>query len=186
MRRVAHRLPPAHRLRGPQGDDARRGARDDRRGAAREAGAVGRPARQCGGRLPRARAAQGRAGRGDGPDLRARSAQRLPAARLDDGAGGRGAAEGSRAHRARGARLDEGPRAGDARPEGAGRRRLRLRQQHPPGRARGGPEERLRLPGLRAGLHPAALLRGDRAVPLGRALGRSGGHLSHRREGAAS
>ncbi len=33
------------------------------------------------------------------------------------------------------------------------------------------------IPGLRAGVHPAALLRGEGAVPLGRALGRSRGHL---------
>ncbi len=97
MRRVAHRLPAAHGLRRPQGDDARRGARADRRGAAREEGPVGRSARQRRGRLSRARAAQGRAGRGHGPDLRARSAERLSAARLDAGAGGRGAPERSRA-----------------------------------------------------------------------------------------
>ena len=59
----------------------------------------------------------------------------------------------------------------------------RLRQQHPPdgqGRGRG---RRLRLPGLRAGLHPAAVLPRHRPVPLGGAVGRSGGHLSHRRQG---
>ena len=136
--------------------------------------------------FPGARAAQGRAGRRDRPDLRARSAQRLPAARLDARAGGRGEAQRSGAHRARSARVDEDPRAGDAGPQGAGRDHLRLRQQHPPGRARRGPHQRLRLPGLRAGLHPPALLRGDRAVPLGRALGRSGRHLQDRREGAGA
>ena len=36
---------------------------------------------------------------------------------------------------------------------------------------------RLRLPRLRAGLYPAAVLPRDRPVPLGRAVGRSGGHL---------
>ena len=83
-------------------------------------------------------------------------AQWLSAARLDDGKSRGSTPEGSGAHRARGARLDEDPRAGDARPEGKGRGRLRLRQQHPPGRARGRPEERLRFPGLRAGLRAAA------------------------------
>jgi urocanate hydratase len=36
--------------------------------------------------------------------------------------------------------------------------------------------QRLRLPRLRAGLYPPAVLPGDRAVPLGGAVGRSGGH----------
>ena len=53
---------------------------------------------------------------------------------------------------------------------------LRLRQQHPPPGARTPGVGRLRLSRLRARLHPAALLRGARAVPLGRALRRSGGH----------
>ena len=39
------------------------------------------------------------------------------------------------------------------------------------------------FPGLRAGLHPAAVLPRHRPVPLGRAVGRSGGHLPDRREG---
>ena len=39
---------------------------------------------------------------------------------------------------------------------------------------------RLRLPRLRPGLHPAAVLRGPRAVPLGRAVRRSGRHRRHR------
>ena len=37
---------------------------------------------------------------------------------------------------------------------------------------------------LRPGVHPAAVLRGEGAVPLGGALGRSGGHRAHRRAGA--
>ena len=40
---------------------------------------------------------------------------------------------------------------------------------------------RLRLPGLRAGLHPPALLRGQGPLPLGRPVGRSGRHQAHRR-----
>ena len=39
---------------------------------------------------------------------------------------------------------------------------------------------RLRLPRVRAGLHPAALLRGQRALPLGRIERRSGRHPAHR------
>ena len=50
----------------------------------------------------------------------------------------------------------------------AGRADRRLRQQHPPDGARGGRRGRLRLPGLRAGLYPAAVLPRHRAVPLGR------------------
>ena len=62
----------------------------------------------------------------------------------------------------------------------AGRRGLRLRQLDP----RRGPAGRLRpgvrLPGLRPGLHPAAVLRGQGPVPLGRALRRPEGHRRHR------
>ena len=43
---------------------------------------------------------------------------------------------------------------------------------------------RLRLSRFRAGLHPAAVLRGQGTVPLGRAVGRSGGHRGHRSGGA--
>ena len=46
-----------------------------------------------------------------------------------------------------------------------------------------GVDERLRFPRLRAGLYPPALLPRHRPVPLGRALGRSGGHLQDRRQG---
>jgi urocanate hydratase len=44
--------------------------------------------------------------------------------------------------------------------------------------------QRLRLQGLRAAVHPPAVLRGRRAVPLGGAVGRPGGHLEDRRQGA--
>ena len=64
-------------------------------------------------------------------------------------------------------------------PEGR-RAHRRLRQQHPPGGARGRREERLRFPGLRARLHPAAVLPRRRAVPLGRAVGRSRRHREDR------
>ena len=42
----------------------------------------------------------------------------------------------------------------------------------------------VRLPGLRAGLHPAAVLRGQGPVPLGRAVRRSGGHRPDRQGGS--
>ena len=39
------------------------------------------------------------------------------------------------------------------------------------------------FPGFRSGLYPAAVLPRHRAVPLGRAIGQPGRHLSHRRQG---
>ena len=57
----------------------------------------------------------------------------------------------------------------------------RLRQQHPPDGQGDGRRRRLRLPGLRAGLYPPAVLPGHRAVPLGGAVGRPRGHLPHGR-----
>ena len=39
---------------------------------------------------------------------------------------------------------------------------------------------RVRLPGLRPGLHPAAVLRGQGPVPVGRAVGRAERHRGHR------
>ena len=47
-----------------------------------------------------------------------------------------------------------------------------------------GVDRRVRHPGLRARVHPAALLRGQGAVPLGGALGRSRRHPRHRPRGA--
>ncbi len=72
----------------------------------------------------------------------------------------------------------------DGRVVAHGRAGARLRQQHPPDGAGRGAEGGVRLPGLRARLHPAAVLPRDRAVPLVRAVGRSGGHIPHRRQGA--
>ena len=46
-----------------------------------------------------------------------------------------------------------------------------------------GVDERLRLSRLRAGLYPAAVLPRHRTVPLGRAVGRSGGHLHRPTQG---
>ncbi|MCK7498507.1 MAG: hypothetical protein MZW92_53655 [Comamonadaceae bacterium] len=64
----------------------------------------------------------------------------------------------------------------------AARSTVRLRQQHPRQVAfDAGVDERVRLPGLRARVHPAAVLRGQGAVPLGGAVGRPGGHPRDRR-----
>ena len=61
---------------------------------------------------------------------------------------------------------------------GGRRGRVRLREQ--PARRRrarrAGARPRVRVPGVRAGVRPAAVLRGEGAVPLGGALRRSGGH----------
>ena len=65
----------------------------------------------------------------------------------------------------------------------AGRSDVRLRQQHPAGRARRGRGRRVRVSRLRARVHPAALLRRQGAVSLGRAVRRSGGHLQDRPQG---
>ena len=69
--------------------------------------------------------------------------------------------------------VDGRPGPGDARVPVDGRDRLRLRQQPardgPRGRGRGG----VLLPGLRPGVHPTAVLRGQRPVPVGRAQRRS-------------
>ena len=65
-----------------------------------------------------------------------------------------------------------------------GRGRLRLRQQHPRGGEDGRSGGRLRLPRLRPRLHPAALLRGQGALPLGPALRRPEGPGGDGRRGA--
>ena len=65
----------------------------------------------------------------------------------------------------------------------ARRRGLRLRQQPAPRGPARRIRARLRLPGLRARLHPAAVLRGQGAVPLGGALRRPRRHRRHRPRG---
>ena len=119
------------------------------------------------------------------PDLGARPRQRLPAGGLDASSSGSAAqadpAQHARAARRRGEELRDA-RAGDARLPDAGHPDRRLRQQHPPGRVRRRRGRRVRLPRLRAGLHPAAVLPRQGAVPLGRAVGRPGGHPQDRRE----
>ena len=95
---------------------------------------------------------------------------------------------GRRAARLRPGRLPRPRRAERARARGgdppapAGRRRgVRLRQRAArPGR-RARRRERVQLPRLRPRLHPAAVLRGQGPVPLGRAVRRPGRHRRHRR-----
>ena len=79
-----------------------------------------------------------------------------------------------------GPRLDGQARRGDGRLHGRRRRGVRLRQLDP--RRGGGRRLRagVRLPRLRAGLHPAAVLRGQGPVPVGRAVRRPGRHRQDR------
>ena len=76
--------------------------------------------------------------------------------------------------------VDGHARAGDGGVPGQGRRGLRLRQLDPRRGAQGRLRPGLRVPRLRAGVHPAAVLRGQGPVPLGRALGRPGRHRRDR------
>ncbi len=117
------------------------------------------------------------------PDLRARPAQ-LPARRRRARRVGRAGREEARGVHRPGARVDGHARAGHGRVPGRRRRGLRLRQLDPRRGASGWLRSRLRLPRLRPGLHPAALLRGQGPVPLGGAVGRPEGHRGHRPGGA--
>ena len=144
---------------------------------------VGGAARERGRGVPRARPARSPARRGDRSDFRPRPPERLPAGGLDAGARGGGEGAGAGVGGLGGPGIDGGAGAGDARLPRPGGAHARLRQQHPPGRARGGRRRRLRLSRLRARLHPPALLRRQGPLPVGGALRRSRGHLPHGREG---
>ena len=72
------------------------------------------------------------------------------------------------------------PMSGDGRVPGQGRRGLRLRQLDPRRGAQGRLRPGVRVPGLRPGVHPAAVLRGQGTVPLGCALRRPRRHRRHR------
>ena len=150
------------------------------RGEAGAARGQRRPARQRGRRGRDARRPRLRGRHRHRPDERARPAERLRA-RPDHAGGGRPAARGrSRGVPAPLARRDRRPLRGDGRLPRPRRRGLRLRQQP----ARRGAARRLRaglrLPGLRAGVRAAAVLRGQGPVPLGGALGRSRRHRGDR------
>src|SRR5205807_2596964 len=81
---------------------------------------------------------------------------------------------------------DGGARPGDAGFAEAGSSDVRLREQHSNLRVSAGREERVRLSGICAGVHPAAILRGQRAVPVGRAFGRGFGHRADGSTGAGN
>jgi len=177
---------PRHALPRPQHRVARRSAAVVRDGAARRRGAVRRADRQLRRRAARAGAARLRSRRPDRPNVRARPAQRLRPSGLLARAGGRAAAGGPGGVRAARDGEHRDPRARHAGAAAAGRRHVRLRQQHPhPGRrcrTRAG----VRDPGVRARVHPAAVLRRERALPLGGAVGRGAGSAAHRPAGAGA
>ena len=99
----------------------------------------------------------------------------------DSGRGGR-VARGRPGALHRGSpRIDGPPLRSDGRFQGTWRRGLRLRQLVARGSQARRFRWRLRLSRFRSGLHQAALLRGQGAFPVGRALGRGVGHSGDRR-----
>ena len=109
-------------------------------------------------------------GRGDRPDLRARS--RCTATCRSAGPSSSGCAEQNADPEQRARRreeVDARARRGDARVPATGHPDVRLRQQHPPDGEGRRLHERVRLPRLRARLRAAAVLPRRRPVPLGRA-----------------
>ena len=115
---------------------------------------------------------------------RARSDQRLPAEGLDARSSGRSDARAIPKAVERAAKtLDGRARAGDAGFHAQGVPTVDYGNNIRQMAKDEGVEERVRLPGLRAGLYPAAVLPRHRAVPLGGALGRSRRHLQDRRQG---
>ena len=178
-----HRDAPATGYLDAQATIARRGAGHDRARVRGEEAGVGRPARQCRRDLPRAGPPRRPARRRHRPDLGARSGQRLPAEGLDARRSGRAGAQptptaSSTPPSARWpSTCAPCSSSTDAacRPSTTATTSARWRRR--------GRRRRLRLPGLRAGLHPPAVLPRHRPVPLGGAVGRSRGHLPHRRQG---
>ncbi len=144
----------------------------------------GRPPRQRRRDLSRARAPRRQARRRHRPDLGARPAQRLSAGRLDArrvGASGASATRRARSRRRKRSMAVQVEAMLDFWRQGVptldyGNNIRQMAQDD-------GRQGRLRLPGLRAGLYPAAVLPRHRPVPLVRALRRPGGHLPHRRQG---
>ncbi len=174
----------------PRSRDGRRrpGARLGRGGEAGARGGLDRPGRQLRRGAARPAAAWVPTRPRDRPDERPRPARRLRAFRAV--ARGR---HGDARHRpgavpAPRLRVDGRPRRGDGRVPRGRRRRVRLRQQ-PAGRRGAGrprPRARVRVPGVRAGVHPSDVLRGQGPVPMGGPVGRPRGHHEDRpRRGVA-
>ena len=162
----------------------RRGAGDHRaRVRARSRPVSVGAARQRRRDLPRAGAPRRPARRRHRPDLGARSGQRLSAGRLDAGRMGGAARERSEGGRDGRQAVDGACMCARCSTSGSAACRRSTTATTSARWRRRGRRRRLRLPGLRAGLYPPAVLPRHRAVPLGGAVGRSGGHLPHRRQG---
>ena len=164
---------------------ARRCARAAGPVGARRRGAIGCAVRQRRRRAAGAGRARRPARRRHRPDLGPRCAQRLRAARAVDGARRRRCASASPdQYIAAGDGRHGGARPRDARAPGSRQRGVRLRQQ--PARAGRGRRRRRRVRDsrLRARVHPAALLRRQRSLPLGGPFGRSCRHRRDRSRGA--
>ena len=149
-----------------------------RRGAVGWGGGVDRAPRQLRRGRARAPATRVAARHRHRSDERARSARRVRARRAHVGGRGRAARRRPRRLSASRARVDGRARRRDGRVPRRGRGRVRLRQQPAGGRGarRHAARPRVRVPGVRAGVRAAALLRGQGPVPLGGALRRSRGH----------
>ena len=144
-------------------------------------GALGRAARQRRRRRPRAGPPRRAVRPRHRPDGRPRPAERVRARRASTSRRPPRCASPIRTSTCGAPARRSPPRARDARVPARREPRLRLRQQ-PARRGAGGRRRgRVRLPGLRARLHPAALLPRQRAVPLGGPLRRPGGHRGDRR-----
>ena len=113
------------------------------------------------------------------PDLGARPVVLSPRGRRARGLARLRREEARGVHRA-GTRLMAKPGAGDGRVPGRRRRGLRLRQLDPRRGAAGRVRQGVRVPRLRARLHPPAVLRGQGPVPVGGAVRRPRGHRRDR------
>jgi hypothetical protein len=176
-----HRFPPPHPLSRREDRRPRRGAGDDRPLDQGGRGEIRRPARQCRRHLPRSCIK-----RGVRPDIvtdqtSAHDPSTATCRRAGPWPNGAKRESDPKAVKGR-PRLDEGPCRSDGRLLERRRADARLRQQHPPGGQGGRAGKRLRLPRLRAGLYPPAVLPRASVRSAGRALGRPGRHLQDRRK----
>ena len=174
--RIERRLPPP--LRGPRDGLRRRGGPLGRGGARRGRAAVHRAPRERRRDPPGARPPRRAVRRGHRPDVGPRHAERLRPDR---------ASRPSRRRRLRRRDARRATRAGATRrspltcarcsSSSARARSSSTTATTSAARPRTRALRDFAYPGLRARLHPAALLRGQRAVPLGRSVRRSRGHL---------
>ena len=166
--------------------DERAGSLDDaltaaRRRPARGPRALDRPARQRRRGAAGARAPRRASRRRDRPDERARPARRLHPGRASRSS--RPTCCGRRTGRVPAPRRRQRARPCGRDPRARRRRRrgVRLRQRAARPRRRARRRRRVLLSRLRPRLHPAAVLRGQGPVPMGRAVRRPGRHRGHRR-----